>query len=104
MDLFENLNNDNLEYDVTPVDIGSWVSYMPYHDEKQLELQKDNLIKLPLNNSYGQISFIFSKQHGGSFLIISCIPSMYFLAYSPSLPILSKCFTAFSIIEEKSFP
>lgn len=44
-----------------PVDIGKWVSYMPYHEEEQLHLQRENLLALPVSNTYGQICFIFSK-------------------------------------------
>lgn len=44
-----------------PIDIGTWLSYAPYHDEEQLALQRENIIRLPLYNSYGQIGFILSK-------------------------------------------
>lgn len=39
-------------------DIGRWVSYEPYHDAEQLQLQKDNLITLPVWNAYGNIKYI----------------------------------------------
>lgn len=47
--------------DELPVDIGMWASYMPYHDQDQLSLQRDNLLSVPISNSYGQISFVLSK-------------------------------------------
>lgn len=54
----ENREYNALEY---PVDIGTWLSYMPYHSEEQLSLQRENILRLPLNNHYGQIGFILSK-------------------------------------------
>ena len=50
-----NLNNI-LEYDSIerPVNIGSWLSYMPYNDEEQLALQKENILRVPLENNYGK--------------------------------------------------
>lgn len=50
-----------LESKLVPVDIGKWQSYMPYHDKEQLDLQFNNIIRLPLFNAYGTIGFIYSK-------------------------------------------
>ncbi len=65
MDIFDDeLKYDNKrEYskDEYPVDMGLWLSYAPYHDENQLSLQRGNLLSLPIENEYGQISFILSK-------------------------------------------
>lgn len=44
-----------------PADIGMWVSYAPYHSEEQLQLQKENLLELPLINGYGPVRYIHSK-------------------------------------------
>lgn len=59
MDLFDDIKRDIS--DMEPVDIGRWKSYMPYNDENQLMLQRENLLELPLMNSYGPIKFIYSK-------------------------------------------
>jgi Fic family protein len=55
--------NEQKEYteDEVPIDIGMWVSYMPYNDEIQLQLQRENLLSLPISNHYGKIAFILSK-------------------------------------------
>lgn len=59
-DLYE--KDDIREYseDINPVDIGKWLSYMPYHNEDQKSLQRSNLISVPIANHYGEISFILS--------------------------------------------
>ena len=62
--LDENINNDSgrdYSRNETPIDMGKWISYMPYHDQNQLELQLENILRLPIENSYGQIGFILSK-------------------------------------------
>lgn len=46
---------------LTPYDIGKWVNYDTYFDEEQLLDQKKHLISLDLENSLGQIKFIYSK-------------------------------------------
>ena len=65
MDLFDDeevlFNTEKYSKEEIPVDIGKWVSYMPFHDEKQKQLQRENLLSLPLGNHYGRISFILSK-------------------------------------------
>lgn len=43
------------------VDIGRWVSYEPSHDAEQLQLQRDNLVTLPVWNNYGYIRYIPSR-------------------------------------------
>ena len=43
------------------VNIGAWMSYSPYHDPEQLKLQRENILRLPIENSYGRIGFILSK-------------------------------------------
>ena len=62
-DMIEVDMDDDREYsqDEMPVDIGKWQSYMPYHDKEQLEKQLDNLLTLPLRNSYGDVRFVLSK-------------------------------------------
>lgn len=71
--MYEDFYDDERELDVSqeqkkyssdefPVDIGSWVSYMPYNDLEQRQLQLNNLLSLPIYNSYGSISFILSKR------------------------------------------
>lgn len=54
---------DELEYypDERPVNIGTWMSYAPYHDAEQLKLQRENILRLPIENSYGRIGFVLSK-------------------------------------------
>ena len=46
---------------VKSVNIGAWMSYSPYHDPEQLKLQRENILRLPIENSYGRIGFILSK-------------------------------------------
>lgn len=46
---------------VKSVNIGAWMSYAPYHDPEQLRLQRENILRLPIKNSYGKIGFILSK-------------------------------------------
>lgn len=47
-----------LEY---PIDLGTWLSYKPYHDSEQLEEQKSALLSLDIYNGSGQIRFIYTK-------------------------------------------
>lgn len=47
-----------LEY---PVELGTWLSYKPYHDQEQLDEQKAALIALDLYNGNGQVKFIYTK-------------------------------------------
>jgi Fic family protein len=68
MDLWDEFEDnrifeDNREYSVDeiPVNIGKWLSYMPYHDIEQLKLQRENILRVPLLNNYGRIGFILSK-------------------------------------------
>lgn len=67
---FDDIFDDEKEYNAdfreyspleNPTDIGVWQSYAPYHDSEQLQLQLDNLLSLPLANSYGKICFVLSK-------------------------------------------
>lgn len=64
-DILEEEMEDNreIEYhpDERPVDMGMWMSYQPYNDREQLTLQLENLLKLPIQNSYGRIGFVLSK-------------------------------------------
>ena len=46
--------------ELTPIDIGKWQSYEPYHSQEQQELQLDNLNVLPIRNAYGNIKFVYS--------------------------------------------
>lgn len=70
--MYDNFYDDDKELDISaepkpyscdelPVDIGSWVSYMPYNDFDQRQLQLDSLLSLPIYNSYGSINFVLSK-------------------------------------------
>lgn len=63
-DAFErNLSKEIREYskDEVPIDIGTWVSYMPYHSIEQKQLQFEHLLSLPIENSYGPVKFILTK-------------------------------------------
>lgn len=70
--MYDNFYDDDKELDISaesksyscdelPVDMGSWVSYMPYNDFDQRQLQLDSLLSLPIYNSYGSIKFVLSK-------------------------------------------
>lgn len=62
-EMYENEKEETRPYseEELPVDIGKWVSYMPYHNEDQLSLQREHLLTLPIANEYGQICFVLSK-------------------------------------------
>ena len=45
-----------------PINIGSWASYQPYSNHEQIMDQLEAMIRIPLENQYGKIGFIYSKE------------------------------------------
>lgn len=60
---FESDEREYVELEsIYPVEIGKWQSYEPFHSQEQLTLQLENLLTVPIDNSYGPVRFVYSKQ------------------------------------------